>query len=137
MEVIESLKQTPGMPVVKFANKFCTLGRIVPSIMANEQLKMLKFTWGLSSKIQSKLSNTMISDYDTLFNTSVRIEADIKRFQAEERGERPRLESEGSMVGPKRPSRVFKLVRRNLNTPSRMVTSQSKGKVPTKKEYPT
>ena len=35
---------------------------------------------GLSSKIQSKLSNTMISDYDTLFNTSVRIEANIKRL---------------------------------------------------------
>ena len=51
MEEFESLKQIPGLSVVEFTNKFCTLGRFVPSIMANEQLKMLKFTRGLSSKM--------------------------------------------------------------------------------------
>ena len=78
---------------------------------------MLKFTRGLPRKMQLKLLNTMISDYDTLFNASIKIKVDIKRLQAKERGKRPRPEGKGSMIGPKRLSRVFRLVRRNLNTP--------------------
>ena len=51
IDQFENLRQTPVMSVVQYSNKVTTLGRFVPSTMADVELKKYKFVRGLASRI--------------------------------------------------------------------------------------
>nr|XP_027086619.1 uncharacterized protein LOC113708357 [Coffea arabica] len=94
IDQFENLRQTPGMSVVQYSNKFMALGRFVPSTMADVELKKYKFVRGLASRIQTRVNTTYAPMFNDVLDASVKAEADCKRLDEEGRNKRPRLGNE-------------------------------------------
>ncbi|XP_073133524.1 uncharacterized protein [Henckelia pumila] len=85
----ENLKQTPEMTVVDYVSKFHSLVTYSPTVMADETLKIHRFTKGLSSRIQSALAIFEPNNFEDLIGAAIRAEADIKRRDEENKLKRP------------------------------------------------
>lgn len=89
IEEFESLKQEPGVTVLEYAHRFIALGRYVPSMMADERLKMIKFERGLNSRIRTWIVNANPRNFGELMDACYRVELHILRRDDDARGKRP------------------------------------------------
>nr|XP_027099053.1 uncharacterized protein LOC113718341 [Coffea arabica] len=116
----ENLKQTPEISVVQYSNKFMALGRFVPSIMADGELKKYKFIRGLSSRIQTKVNTSYTHTFNDVLDASVKAEADCKRLDEEGRNKGPKLGNELAVVGALKPCRSFRLIKKSHGPPPKI-----------------
>ncbi|XP_027103197.2 uncharacterized protein [Coffea arabica] len=116
----ENLKQTSGMSVVQYSNKFTALGRFVPSTMADVELKKYKFLWGLSSRIQTRVNTAYTPTFNDVLDASVKVEADCKRLDEEDKNKRPRLGNELAVSGALKPGGRFRLIKKNHGPPPKI-----------------
>ncbi|XP_027152113.1 uncharacterized protein LOC113752182 [Coffea eugenioides] len=121
IDLFKNLKQTPGMSVVQYLNKFTVLGRFVPSIMADGELKKYKFIRGLSSRIQTRVNTSYTPTFNDALDTSIKAEADCKRLDEEGRNKRPRLGNELAVAGALKPGERFRLIKKSRG-PSPKIT---------------
>ncbi|XP_073130856.1 uncharacterized protein [Henckelia pumila] len=93
----ENFGQTPEMSVMEYTSKFNSLGTYVPTVMADDTLKMHRFKKRLNSRIQSALAVFQATSFVDLMGASIRAESDIKRREDENKNKRP-------LSGPSNPS---------------------------------
>ncbi|XP_073270134.1 uncharacterized protein [Primulina huaijiensis] len=79
----ESFKQTSDMTVIEYTSKFNDLGTYVPTIMADETLKIHLFKKRLNSRIQSALALFKPTNFADLMRAAMSAETDIKRREEE------------------------------------------------------
>ncbi|XP_027155824.1 uncharacterized protein LOC113756301, partial [Coffea eugenioides] len=120
VDQFENLKQTPGMFVVQYSNKFTALGRFVLSIMADGELKKYKFISELSSRIQTRVNTSYTPMFNDMLDTSVKAETDCKRLDEEGRSKRPRLGNELAVAGALKPGERFRLIKKSRGPPSKI-----------------
>ncbi|PIN26809.1 hypothetical protein CDL12_00433 [Handroanthus impetiginosus] len=92
MTEFDNLTQLPDMSVVEYSARFHSLGKYLPAILADRELKIHKFTRGLKSRIQSALAVFEARSFNELLGAAIRAEADIKRRDEENKLKRPRNE---------------------------------------------
>ncbi|XP_073120539.1 uncharacterized protein [Henckelia pumila] len=93
----ENFVQIPEMSVMEYTSKFNSLGTYVPTVMADDTLKMHRFKKGLNSRIQSALAVFQATSFVDLMGAAIRDETDIKRRDDENKNKRP-------LSGPSNPS---------------------------------
>ncbi|XP_058113305.1 uncharacterized protein LOC131256415 [Magnolia sinica] len=71
--------QQGGMSVAQYENHFTELSRYASEMIANEAIKMRRFTTGLRSGIRSKMCCASIRTYAELVEMSIRAEQDEER----------------------------------------------------------
>ena len=89
--------------MVQYSNKFMTLEKFVPSIMADGELKKYKFIRRLSSRIQTKVNTSYTPTLNDVLDASIKVETDCKRLDEESRNKRPRLGNELAVAGALKP----------------------------------
>nr|XP_027076961.1 uncharacterized protein LOC113700701 [Coffea arabica] len=120
IDQFENLRQTPGMSVVQYSNKFTALGRFVPSTIADVELKKYKFIWGLSSRIQTRVNTAYTPSFNDVLDASVKAEADCKRLDEEGRNKRPRLGNEPTVSETLKPGGRFRLIKKSRGPPPKV-----------------
>ena len=80
IDQFENWKQTLGMSVVQYLNKFMTLERFVLSIIIDVELKKYKFIRVLLSRIQTRMNTSYTPTFSNVLDASVKVEADCKRL---------------------------------------------------------
>ncbi|XP_058078529.1 uncharacterized protein LOC131226824 [Magnolia sinica] len=96
--------QQGGMSVAQYENCFTELSRYASEMMANEVIKMRRFTAGLRSGIRSKICCVNIRTYAELVEMSIRAEQDEERVarNSSQLGPRNRVEGPSSSFAGKR-----------------------------------
>ncbi|XP_073131420.1 uncharacterized protein [Henckelia pumila] len=85
----ENFVQAPEISVIEYTSKFNSLGTYVPTIMADETLKIHRYKKGLNSRIQSALAVYQATTFVDLMGAAIRAETDIKRREEEHKNKRP------------------------------------------------
>ncbi|XP_073120799.1 uncharacterized protein [Henckelia pumila] len=77
------------MSVLEYTSKFNSLGTYVPTVMANDTLKMHCYKKGLNSRVQSALAVYQATTFVDLMGAAIRAKTDIKRREDEHKNKRP------------------------------------------------
>ncbi|XP_073153756.1 uncharacterized protein [Henckelia pumila] len=113
----ENFTQTQDMSVVEYTSKFNSLGTYVPTIMADDILKMHHFKRGLSSRIQTALAVYHATSFADLMGAAIRAETDIKRREDENTNKRPLVGQ--SSTGKQPFKKPYQFTGTNKSTPSK------------------
>ncbi|XP_058070096.1 uncharacterized protein LOC131219118 [Magnolia sinica] len=117
--------QQGGMSVAQYENRFTKLSRYASEMIANEAIKMRRFTARLRSGICSKMCCTTLKTYVELVKMSIRAEQDEKRVARTHLQLGPWSMMEG-------PSSPFTRKRPRPNSPPRLAVAPAPSTRPTK-----
>ena len=118
IDQFENSKQTPGMSVVQYSNKFTALGRFVPSTMADVELKKYKFIWGLSSRIQIRVNTFYTPTFNDVLDSSIKVETACKSIDLVGSIKRLRLGNKFLVTGTLNPIGRYSLEKKISWSPS-------------------
>ncbi|XP_073153307.1 uncharacterized protein [Henckelia pumila] len=85
----ENFVQTPEMSMMEYTSKFNSLGTYVPTIMADDTLKIHRYKKGLNIRIQLALAVYQATTFVDLMGAAIRAETDIKWHEDEHSNKRP------------------------------------------------